>query len=164
MKSYLNNEDRKHHIGMLVMWDYLKKWLDRASCLNSQETKFLKTAVTLIIKTSNSIVERMDKSYADRLLKEHTRCELRIIDIYTPEQRGQISPVSIPEADFLSLAKYAQRNCVICEKGKNFQGCELYQLFNEYQVPVFSEETSYCPYARLQGWSPNFLGIQEDTK
>ena len=64
MRSYLNRADREHHLAILVFWDYLAAWLEKTTCLSPEERKRMKTVCTHLIRTSDSIVRRLEVDFA----------------------------------------------------------------------------------------------------
>jgi hypothetical protein len=80
MKTYMNRIDREHHLMILVFWDYLNSWLEKTSCLTKEERKRIKTATTHLLRTSDSIVGRLEYDYARKIIKDAKNIEIRIYD------------------------------------------------------------------------------------
>lgn len=145
MKTYMNRIDREHHMFMLIAWDYLNTWLEKTSCLSPQERKRVKTATTHLLRTSDSIVARMDKDYAKKLIRDAGNIELRIMDKLNVSLGGQEGTMHIKIDDLYDIASYALTDCKGC-KIKNHKECEKYKLFMELNIPVAQEQTDGCPY------------------
>ena len=70
MKTYMNRIDREHHVMILIVWDYLRSWLEKTSCLTKDERKRIKTVTTNLLHASDSIVGRMEYDYAKKIIKD----------------------------------------------------------------------------------------------
>lgn len=145
MKTYLNRDDRDHLVAVLVMWDYISNWIAKATCLDKAETKNLKTARTLLRKTSDHIVERMDQKFAHQLIRELRGKELMVIDRTNMELKQHVDCVNVAVDDLYDLASYALEECVGCQRD-NIVECPRYQLFLRLALPVAQEETDGCPF------------------
>lgn len=145
MKTYMNRIDREHHIFILIAWDYLNTWLGKTSCLSPQERKRVKTATTHLLRTSDSIVARMDKNYAKKLLREARNVELRMDYKPIAKRDKQEETVEIKLDDLYDIASYALTDCKGCSK-ENHKECDKYKLFMELNIPVAQEQTDDCPY------------------
>lgn len=145
MKTYMNRIDREHHIFMLVAWDYLNAWLKKTNCLSPEERKRVKTATTHMLRASDSIVARMDKDYAKKLLREAGNVEINMGYKSKIKRDDQEETVKIKLDDLYDLASHALTECVDC-KDKNFKKCDKYKLFMKLNIPVAQEQTDGCPY------------------
>lgn len=148
MKKYLNREDREHHLGMLVLWDYVGSWVEKTNCLTKEEKKKLRTAMTNILHASDSIVARLDESYAQKLLRDIKNNELHLIDKVSRGRAKEKDAVNIFIDDLYDLANYALGDCMGCG-GKDFKECERYKLFFKLNIPVAQEDTDDCPYTQI---------------
>jgi adenylate cyclase len=145
MKHYLNRNDREHHITILVFWDYINNWLKKQTALTKEEAKYLKTASTLLRKISDSIILRLDKKFAEQLIREVTTTQLALISIYDKNTIARSEETTIKLDDLYDLASFSLENCTGC-KCKDFSKCEKYKLFMRLALPVAQTETDGCPY------------------
>lgn len=145
MKTYMNRIDREHHMFMLIAWDYLNTWLEKTNCLTPQERKRVKTATTHLLRTSDSIVARMDRDYAKKIIRDAGSIEVRMDYKSTIKRDNQEETVEIKLDDLYDIANHALAECVGC-KNKRFKRCEKYKLFMKLDIPVAQEQTDGCPY------------------
>lgn len=145
MRNYLNRLDREHHLMLLIVWDYFTTWMEKTSCLSPEERKRLKTACTHLIKTSDSILRRLEPDYARKLVKDVRNIEIRIVDKVNKKFSGVQGVINIEVDDLYDIASYALVDCIGC-KEKNFKECEKYKLYMKLNIPVAQEETDGCPY------------------
>jgi hypothetical protein len=81
MKTYMNRIDREHHLMILVLSGITSNsWLEKTSCLTKEERKRIKTATTHLLRTSDSIVGRLEYDYARKIIKDAKNIEIRIYD------------------------------------------------------------------------------------
>ena len=145
MKTYMNRIDREHHIFILVAWDYLNAWLEKTNCLSPEERKRIKTATTHLLRVSDSLVARIDKDYAKKLIREARNIEISMGYKSKIKRNNQEETLEIKLDDLYDLASHALTECVDC-KDKNFKKCEKYKLFMKLNIPVAQEQTDGCPY------------------
>lgn len=140
MKKYMNRIDREHHLMIMVVWDYFTQWLGKTKCLTKDERKRVKTACTHLLKTSDSIVERLELDYAKKIIKDMGKVTMTA----TMSQKVQTGMV-IEKEDLYDLASFCLEECRGCQE-KQFKQCGRYQLFTKLGIPVAQEETEGCPY------------------
>ena len=146
MKNYLNKNDREHHLIILVVWDYINGWIKTQTALTATEHKYLKTASTYLLKASDSIIARMDKKFAEKLMRDIKNSDIAVVNKYDMSFTGEIGYVNVKQDDLYDLASYALTECVNCPHCKDFKNCERYKLFLNLAVPVAQTETDSCPY------------------
>jgi hypothetical protein len=145
MKTYMNRIDREHHLMILVFWDYLNSWLEKTSCLTKEERKRLKTATTHLLRTSDSIVGRLEYDYAKKIMKDAKNIEIRISDRINDRLGRTEGGRYIDVEDLYDMASFSLKECAGCKKA-NHKDCERYQLFMKLNIPVAQEQTDGCPY------------------
>lgn len=145
MKTYMNRIDREHHLMILIAWDYFGSWLEKTNCLTKDERKRMKTATTHLLRTSDSIVGRLEYDYAKKIIKDAKNIEIRITDRTSESlsrtEGGRYTDVE----DLYDLASFSLKECIGC-KEINHKECERYQLFMKLNIPVAQEQTDGCPY------------------
>jgi hypothetical protein len=144
MRSYLNRADREHHLAILVFWDYLAAWLEKTTCLSPEERKRMKTVCTHLIRTSDSIVSRLEEDYAKKLARDVKDSQIRIVNETNRRMTGK-EFVNVEIDDLFDIACYALTDCQDC-KLSNWKECEKYRLYMKLNIPVAQEETAGCPY------------------
>jgi hypothetical protein len=145
MKTYMNRIDREHHLMILVFWDYLNSWLEKTSCLTKEERKRIKTATTHLLRTSDSIVGRLEYDYAKKIMKDAKNIEIRISDRINDRLGRTEGGRYIDVEDLYDMASFSLKECAGCKKA-NHKDCERYQLFMKLNIPVAQEQTDGCPY------------------
>lgn len=145
MKTYMNRIDREHHLMILIFWDYLGNWLEKTNCLSKEERKRLKTANTHLLRTSDSIVQRMEYDYAKKIMRDAKNIEIRIADRTADRLKYSESGTYIDIEDLYDLGSFALRECKDCKKEPHKE-CKRYQLFMKLNIPVAQEQTAGCPY------------------
>lgn len=145
MKTYMNRIDREHHLMMLIVWDYLGNWLEKTSCLTTEERKRIKTATTHLLHASDSIVGRLEVDYAKKLMRDAKNTEVRIVDRVNEKLGRTEGGRYIDVEDLYDLASFSLKECVGCNK-TNHKECERYKLFMKLNIPVAQEQTDGCPY------------------
>ncbi len=142
VKPYMNRADREHHLTILVTWERLCAWLAKTKCLTKNERKRIKTAATHLLRTSDSIISRMDKDYAMRLTKDACTSQVRIttrVRHFTEDLDG------ISTNDLYDLASYSLQECAGCDRG-DWQECNRRKLYQRLGIPVAQDGKTGCPY------------------
>ena len=142
MNTYLNKSDREHHMLMLALWDNLSGWLKETKCLTPQERKRIKTAATHLLKTSDSLVGRLDRDYAVKVIKDLKALQIRLSHKFT----GEKDMVRIEYDKISRLAEFAQEECLFCERG-DFKECERFKVLVDADVAMGCKGEG-CPYRR----------------
>lgn len=145
MKTYMNKIDRDHHLMILIFWNYISEWLNRTSCLTPDEQKRLKTVTTHLIHTSDSLVHRMDKKYADKLIRDANHSAVSIVDNTSKRIKRNQDGRYFKTDDIFDLAEYALEGCRRCRM-KDFHECEKFNILLKMNIPPATEETDGCPY------------------
>lgn len=136
MKQYFNRNDREHHLFMLVAWDYLGEWVEKATCLTPSEKKRIKTALTL------------NEDYTKKLIKDAKSTQLRMVD-NSNKRDADKELVSVELDDLYELANYSLADCRGCFM-EDYHECEKYKILFKLNIPVLDEETLGCPYEQPQ--------------
>lgn len=145
MSQYFSSADRQNHIVTYCFAAVLEDWLEKGKCLNKDERKYLKTALTWLRKALLSLHERTEPEYKKRMLNQfkHSALYLRDTTVKKPDPGETV--ITISKEQFFDLCECAVEACVKCD-GANRDNCTRYKLFLDTCVPTFTLETDNCPY------------------
>ncbi len=140
--AYFGKMNRERHFLMLVAWDNMKRWPDETNALTKLERKYLRMASSLLLKVSDSIVERIGQEYAQTLLKEANGS-----DLYARRKNQTIESfeLAIDREDLWDISSYALAHCDKCNVC-NHEDCPLFQVMQRVGIPVADENPVGCPY------------------
>lgn len=145
--QYLTKRNRLEYLACAAMVKKLKEWTESENNqLSAEEKKWLKTASTYTRKACISILKRLGKDVADRLLREAKNSELTIIPYrVVPEE----DKYAVSESDLYTIADHALVICQhnnYCPINGSHKDCALYKAFIETNIPPCTTETDGCPY------------------
>jgi len=130
---------------MLITWDYLSTWSEKAKCLTDEEKENIEKACNTLKEVSDSIVERSNKSYITSLQNEAKNSKIIFVDerrkVYNEEY---VDSKFVPIDDLYDLYGCALANCINCTKDHN--QCEVFELFMKLGVPPLDIEATGCPF------------------
>jgi hypothetical protein len=163
MKDYLN-ADEKNQIMVLMsiklliegeskdskMGNMLEAWMKRNN-MTKDEHKSLKTALTYLEKFTSSVFERLSFKEQETLKKKLRKFDFRLVDdyvlqkIYRDINNKRVNAV-MPRALFYRWCEeIMDLHCKGCSK--NWNECELHEVFEENFVPESSWMLESCRYA-----------------
>lgn len=146
MKSYFNKRDREHLLIILTVWDCLKTWVEECTCLSKTEKKYLRAAISFLLKVSDSIVERMDIDFAKKIVKDAKNSGLLMVDKRSNVVKRDIKVMTVDVDSIYDLSSYALKECWDCKEKEAFKNCDRYRLFLSLDVPPVCIKTDSCPY------------------
>lgn len=152
MKDYLNKEERKDVCFVAgiagLIDDMLEKWN-----MTKEEHKYLSSARTFLYKWLDLLFSRLEKNYAEKLLRDLKVNEIVMLPNYEAKRRFNEALQQIKEDDviikyetLLNLIEHALVGCTNCKK--DFNNCDIYQVFIEMEVEPFdcNPPKGVCPY------------------
>lgn len=143
---YFSRFTRDNHLMLLAVWERLSEWIKEGkNQLSKDEKKWIKTACTYLIKASDSLIQRQDADYANRLLTAARNSEFVIREKLTVDISEKCE---VLQEDLYELADHA---LVICQTGyyckyESHRDCPLYKAMLNMGIPVADLEAAGCPY------------------
>lgn len=154
MKSYLNAQEMNDFMLIGVLLDSAAKirkgWGDRGN-LTKEEHRAVKTAETYLTKFYESVITRLGEKESLKIHKRLSDFELKIMDRYTLQRmRGQWQEeMKISHVDRVEFEDWCEQIMIIKCKGctKNYEECNLHDVFCNNYVPESSWGLDNCRYA-----------------
>jgi hypothetical protein len=159
LKKYLNNKQRKDLVLVGIILDAVERvaleWKKYGN-LTSNESRWLRTAATLMVKAVTSIAERIDVKEAAKLKTEIERTSVMCIpksDVkWKQEQlRKEIDneEVIVSKENLFNLAELALTGCTV-DCGKDPETCFVKQIYFDLNIDVWDfEGKNECPYRKV---------------
>ncbi len=128
----------------------LEEWSKRSN-ITKDEHRSLKTSETYLRKFLASVYERLSPKEQDLLKKKLMKFDFKLIDDYTLKQidrniADKIHNCTMPREQFYSwCAEIMTAKCNGCTKDWNT--CELHNVFNDNLVPESGFDCKNCKYA-----------------
>ena len=156
MKKYLNNKEVESLLFIFHLIDVSRTvvddWISRGN-MTSNEAKWIRTAVTLLMKAVKSILDRLDNKDREKFIRRTIKAQnepVRIVDKWmhdrilgTYDTEYEIVKVERPEFEKLTMA-CIQSHCEDCND--IFSECDIYDIFENNLVPR-AEIKHNCPYS-----------------
>lgn len=140
MKDYFNATDRDLHIIVIAMQSTLRR-LTESKTLTSEERKYYRMAASLIEKTNGMILDRLGRSYTERVLSTTEYNDLRLTPKCLPSKSVVISKVS--EEKIKAVLDHAMMECLGCERC-DWQECPIYGI--AIASDMNPKDTDGCPF------------------
>lgn len=159
IQKYLNNKQRKDLVLVGIILDGVERvaneWNEHNN-LTSNESRWLRTASTLMVKAVESIATRIDPAEAAKLLKEIKRTSIMCVpktDVKWKQEklRKEIDneEVVVSKENLFNLAELALTGCVE-DCGKDPETCYVRQVYFDLNIdPWDFEGKNDCPYRRV---------------
>lgn len=128
----------------------LEEWSKRGN-MSKDEHKNLKTAETFLRKFLASVYERLSKKEQDQLKKKLVKFDFKLVDDYTLKQinrdiSDRFVNAAVPREQFYKWCEEIMNvKCNRCTKDWNT--CELYQVFEDNFVPESGFDCNNCKFA-----------------
>lgn len=152
LKQYLNKEERDNFLGFSGLGIYLQKRLDKwSNNLTTDERRRFKTALTNIQKAQTSIINRLPKHEALKIVKSSKEHDVRILTIEgaralekrSKQEYKQNLHIKIEEMEVIAT-QILIHNCykckTVCDK------CMYYGMLSRFLIPGLNSENN-CPYS-----------------
>lgn len=167
MRDYLNSNEKNQFMvlqSVVQMMDglrnsgvdgpkisnMLEEWSKRNN-MSKDEHKNLKTAETFLRKFLASVYERLSPKEQDQLKKKLIKFDFKLIDDYTLKQidrdiADKVANAVVPRQQFYDwCVEIMEVKCNGCTKDWNT--CELHNVFNDNLVPESGFDCKNCKYA-----------------
>jgi len=141
----------------------LEDWKSRGN-ITKEEHKNLKTAETFLRKFLSSVYERLSPKDQDQLKKKLVKFDFKLIDDYTLKQidrniADKINNATMPRQQFYDwCVEIMNVKCNGCTKDWNT--CELFEVFDNNLVPESGFDCKNCKYAYQ---SEDYQEVREDA-
>ena len=128
----------------------LEEWSKRGN-MSKDEHKNLKTAETFLRKFLASVYERLSKKEQEQLKKKLVKFDFKLVDDYTLKQinrniSDRFVNAAVPREQFYKWCEEIMNvKCNGCTKDWNT--CELFQVFEENFVPESGFDCKNCKFA-----------------
>lgn len=151
-KQYLNKDERDNFLGFSGLGIYLQKRLTKwGKNLTTDERRRFKTALTNIEKAQTSIINRLPKHEALKVLKASKEHDVRILTLEGAralEKRAKQEYEKNLHIKFEEMEVIATQilihNCYQCEKLCN--ECMYHSMMSRFLIPGLNSENN-CPYS-----------------
>lgn len=174
MKDYLNTEERNQYLILAAFIQNLKgrrsqnntptfvtmaeEWKKRNN-LTGEESKALKTAITLLTKFTDSVYARMHFKEKQAINKKLDKFDFRLVDDFTlqkiyREANDRMVNAAVKREDFEKWCEEIMHcNCSGCSK--EWSSCSLYNVFDDNFIPESSWCKATCKYSYGEGVKEN---------
>lgn len=151
-KQYLNKDERDNFLGFSGLGIYLQKRLTKwGKNLTVDERRRFKTALTNIEKAQTSIINRLPKHEAVKILKASKEHDVRILTLEGAralEKRAKQDYEKNLHIKFEEMEVIATQilihNCYQCKKLCN--ECMYHSMMSRFLIPGLNSENN-CPYS-----------------
>lgn len=151
-KQYLNKDERDNFLGFSGLGIYLRRRLEKwESNLTSDERRRFKSALTNIEKAQTSIINRLPKHEAVKILKASKEHDVRILTLEGAralEKRAKQDYEKNLHIKFEEMEVIATQilihNCYQCKKLCN--ECMYHSMMSRFLIPGLNSENN-CPYS-----------------
>ena len=152
LKQYLNKDERDNFLGFTGLGIYLKKRLDKwERNLTTDERRRFKSALTNIEKAQTSIMNRLPRHEAMKIVKASKDYDVRILTIEGAkalEKRAKQEyeknlHIKIEEMEVIAT-QILIHNCYRCKTSCN--ECIYHNLLSRFLIPGLNSENN-CPYS-----------------
>lgn len=151
-KQYLNKDERDNFLGFSGLGIYLQKRLTKwGKNLTTDERRRFKTALTNIEKAQTSIINRLPKHEALKVLKASKEHDVRILTLEGAralEKRAKQEYEKNLHIKFEEMEVIATQilihNCYQCKKLCN--ECMYHSMMSRFLIPGLNSENN-CPYS-----------------
>ncbi len=152
VKQYLNKEERDNFLGFSGLGIYLQKRLDKwEKNLTTDEKRRFKTALTNIKKAQTSIMTRLPKEEAKKIVRASRDYDVRILTIEGAralEKRAKQDYEKNLHIKFEEMEVIATQilihNCHECKK--IYHECMYHNMMSRFLIPGLNSEGN-CPYS-----------------
>jgi hypothetical protein len=128
----------------------LEEWTSRNN-MTKEEHKNLKTAETFLRKFLASVYERLSPKEQEQIKKKLIKFDFKLVDDFTLKQvnrniKDRFMNAAVPREQFFNwCCEIMQVKCQGCTKDWN--QCDLHEVFNENFVPESGFDCKNCKYA-----------------
>jgi hypothetical protein len=128
----------------------LEEWSKRNN-ITKEEHKNLKTSETFLRKFLASVYERLSKKEQEQIKKKIMKFDFKLVDDYTLKQVNRniidrFVNAAVPREQFQDwCCEIMQVKCNGCTK--NWNECQLHDVFNDNFVPESGFDCTNCKYA-----------------
>lgn len=152
VKQYLNKEERDNFLGFSGLGIYLRRRLEKwGKNLTSDERRRLKTALTNIEKTQTSIINRLPKHEAMKILRASKEHDVRVLTLegaQALEKRAKQDyeknlHIRFEEMEVIAT-QMLMHNCYKCKISCN--ECMYHSMMSRFLIPGLNSEDN-CPYS-----------------
>lgn len=151
-KQYLNKEERDNFLGFSGLGIYLRRRLEKwGKNLTSDERRRLKTALTNIEKAQTSIISRLPKHEAMKILRASKEHDVRVLTLegaQALEKRAKQDYEKNLHIKFEEMETIATQilmhNCYKCKRLCN--ECMYHNMMSRFLIPGLNSEDN-CPYS-----------------
>lgn len=152
VKQYLNKEERDNFLGFSGLGIYLRRRLEKwGKNLTSDERRRLKTALTNIEKAQTSIINRLPKHEAIKILRASKEHDVRVLTLegaQALEKRAKQDYEKNLHVKFEEMEAIATQilmhNCYKCKRLCN--ECMYHSMMSRFLIPGLNSEDN-CPYS-----------------
>lgn len=152
VKQYLNKDERDNFLGFSGLGIYLRKRLEKwGKNLTTDERRRFKTALTNIEKAQMSIINRLPKHEAVKILKASKEHDVRVLTLegaQALEKRAKQDYEKNLHIKFEEMEVIATQilihNCYQCKKLCN--ECIYHSMMSRFLIPGLNSENN-CPYS-----------------
>ncbi|WP_419749323.1 hypothetical protein [Terrisporobacter petrolearius] len=151
-KQYLNKEERDNFLGFSGLGIYLRRRLEKwGKNLTSDERRRLKTALTNIEKAQTSIINRLPKHEAIKILRASKEHDVRVLTLegaQALEKRAKQDyeknlHIKLEEMETIAT-QILMHNCYKCKM--SCYECMYHSMMSRFLIPGLNSEDN-CPYS-----------------
>ena len=151
-KQYLNKEERDNFLGFSGLGIYLRRRLEKwGKNLTSDERRRLKTALTNIEKAQTSIISRLPKHEAMKILRASKEHDVRVLTLEGAQalekrmKQDYEKNLHIKFEEMETIAtQILMHNCYKCKRLCN--ECMYHNMMSRFLIPGLNSEDN-CPYS-----------------
>ena len=152
VKQYLNKDERDNLLGFAGLNIYLQRRLSKwGKNLTTDERRRFKTALTNIEKAQTSIINRLPKHEALKVLKASKDYDVRILTIEgakalekrTKQEYEKNLHIKFEEMEVIAT-QILMHNCYKCKRLCN--ECMYHNMMSRFLIPGLNSEDN-CPYS-----------------
>lgn len=151
-KQYLNKEERDNFLGFSGLGIYLRRRFEKwGKNLTSDERRRLKTALTNIEKAQTSIINRLPKHEAIKILRASKEHDVRVLTLegaQALEKRAKQDYEKNLHIKFEEMETIAthilMHNCYKCKM--SCYECMYHSMMSRFLIPGLNSEDN-CPYS-----------------